>query len=207
MRFTVPRAGLTSDVVARAAADLADELGWPQLTLSAVAARLGVRQPSLYKHVASLAALRRRVSLLAVAELRERLSAAVAGRAGADALTRLAGAYRGYAHECPGRYAASVIAPANGDDEHIRASQAILTTLAAVLRGYGIAQDVDHEQRRDNEDALHAIRALRSLLHGFVALESAGGFALALDLDESFHRLVIGFDTALQARTPVRRAQ
>lgn len=195
MRCSVPRAGLTPDVVAGTAADLADEHGWAQLTLSAVATSLGVRQPSLYKHVASLAALRRRVSSLAVAELRERLTVAVAGRAGTDALVRLAGAYRDYAHEFPGRYAASVIAPTTDDAEHIRASQAILTTLAAVLRGYGITDDVD------NEDALHAIRALRAMLHGFVALESAGGFALALDLDESFDRLVSGFDMALQTRT------
>lgn len=192
----MPRAGLNPDLVARTAADVADAHGWHELTLSAVATRLGVRQPSLYKHVASLAALRRAVSLLAVTELGERLTLAVAGRAGADALTPLAGAYRDYAHEHPGRYAASVIAPTADDDEHIQVSQAILVTLAAVLRGYGINDDADHE------DALHEIRALRALLHGFVALESSGGFALALDLDESFHRLVEGFDAVLRARAP-----
>lgn len=192
----MPRAGLTPGVVARTAADLADACGWQQLTLAAVATTLNVRQPSLYKHVASLAALRRAVSLLAAAELGEQLSVAVAGRAGTDALTSLACAYRAYAHEHPGRYAASVIAPAPDDDEHIRVSQAILATLAAVLGGYGITDTAS------NADALHTIRALRALLHGFVALESAGGFALTLDLDESFARLVAGFDTAL--RDPAR---
>lgn len=195
----MPRAGLTPEVVARAAADLADEHGWPQLTLAAVATTLGVRQPSLYKHVASLAALRRAVSLQAVTELGERLTVAAAGRAGPDALTHLAAAYRNYAHAHPGRYAASVVAPADGDEDHIRAGQGILATLSAVLRGYGITHDSD--------DALHAIRAFRSLLHGFVALESAGGFALALDLDESFARLVAGFDTALRERAPAGSAQ
>jgi hypothetical protein len=40
------------------------------------------------------------------------------------------------------------------------------------------------------EDALHATRGLRSLVHGFATLEAAGGFGLPLDCDESFRRLV-----------------
>lgn len=186
-------------MVARVAADLADEHGWSQLTLAAVATTLGVRQPSLYKHVTSLAALRRAVSLQATAELGNALTLAVAGRAGPDALTHLAAAYRDYAHTHPGRYAASVVAPAEGDTDHIRVSQAVLATLVAVLRGYGITDDSD--------DALHAIRALRSLLHGFVALESAGGFALALDLDESFTRMVATFDAGLCDGAPKASAR
>ncbi len=190
----MPRAGLSSQVVTRAAADLADEHGWAQLTLAAVAARLGVRQPSVYKHVASLAALRGAVSRQALTELGEALGVAVAGRAGPEALTHLAVAYRDYAHTHPGRYAASVVAPAAEDEDHLRISRGVLNSLTAVLRGYGIAADSDA--------AVHAIRALRSLLHGFVDLESAGGFALALDLDDSFSRMVAGFDTALRDVAP-----
>ena len=188
----MPRAGLTPAVVADTAALLADEAGWEQLTLAAVATRLGVRQPSLYKHVASLAALRRAVSLLAVTELGERLVRAVAGRSGSDALRHLADAYRTYAHAHPGRYAASVVAPAPGDERHAQVGEAIIATLAAVLRSYRIGDGPS------DESVLHAIRALRAMLHGFVALEAAGGFALALDLDESYRRLVDGLDAALR---------
>jgi hypothetical protein len=80
--------------------------------------------------------------------------------------------------------------------------QAILPT-AAVLRGNGIPHGPD------NDDALRAIRALRAPLHGFVALESAGGFALALDLDldEAFDRLVAGFDAALRDRASAEDAR
>ncbi len=197
----MPRAGLTPASVAAAAADIADETGWEQLTLAAVADRLGVRQPSLYKHVASLASLRGAVSLLAVTELGERLMAAVAGRAGRDALAQLAASYRDYARAHPGRYAASVAAPAEGDAEHARASQAVLRTVAAVLRGYGF-EGGDGSPEGASTDALHAIRALRAMLHGFVALESAGGFGLPLDLDESFRRMVDGLDAALLRQSP-----
>jgi hypothetical protein len=39
-------------------------------------------------------------------------------------------------------------------------------------------------------EAIHAVRALRSMVHGFATLEAAGGFGLALSLDESFDRLI-----------------
>jgi hypothetical protein len=39
-------------------------------------------------------------------------------------------------------------------------------------------------------DALHTVRILRSLVHGFASLEVAGGFGLPLEVDESFHRRV-----------------
>ncbi|MEV1143797.1 TetR family transcriptional regulator, partial [Micromonospora sp. NPDC049799] len=56
----MPRAGLTPQTVVRAAADLADEVGLDRLTLAAVAARLGVALPSLYKHVRGADALHHR---------------------------------------------------------------------------------------------------------------------------------------------------
>ena len=44
---------------------------------------------------------------------------------------------------------------------------------------------------------MDAIRAFRSLLHGFVSLETTGGFALKADIDRSFERLIHGFTDAL----------
>jgi hypothetical protein len=43
------------------------------------------------------------------------------------------------------------------------------------------------------DEALHAIRGLRAILHGFVSLETAGGFKMALDQEESFRRLVSAY--------------
>jgi hypothetical protein len=52
--------------------------------------------------------------------------------------------------------------------------------LLAILRGYGL----------EGDDAIHAARAVRSALHGFVALEAGGGFGIPVELDESFDRMV-----------------
>jgi len=175
-------------VIAADAAELADESGWDQLTLAAVAARFGVRQPSLYKHLAGLRELRRDISVLAGRELHEELSAAAVGKSGADAMHAMADAYRTFAKKHPGRYAASVIAPAPGDVEYEQVAGGIVRTVSAVLAGYGLTGD----------DAIHAIRGLRALMHGFVSLEAAGGFALPQDLDESYRRLVAGFSASLR---------
>lgn len=184
----MPRAGLSRAIVAAEAAELTDEIGWEQLTLAAVAARFGVRQPSLYKHVAGLGELRRDVSVLAGRELHEELSAAAVGKSGSDALQAMADAYRTFAKKHPGRYQACVMAPPPGDSEYLQVAGAVIQIVAAVLSGYGLAGD----------DAIHAIRGLRALMHGFVSLESGGGFALPQDLDESYRRLIYGFAQSLQ---------
>lgn len=181
------RAGLTPDRVVTEAARLADEAGWDRLSAAAVAHRLGVRQPSLYKHVASLEALRDGVAVLAVDELGDRLADAVLGRSGSEALTALAEAYRGYAREHPGRYAATVRAPRAGATAHVEASDRVLRVVLAVLAGYGL----------EGSDAVDAARALRAAMHGFVALEASDGFGLPEDVDRSYRRLVDGLDAGL----------
>jgi AcrR family transcriptional regulator len=173
--------------VVTAAADLADEAGFDRLSLAALAARLGVRLPSLYKHIDSLDGLRRDVAVLAVTELGAAMSAAAIGRAGSDALRAVANAYRDYGHTHPGRYAATVRAPAADDAEHTAAAEAVLRVVLAVLAGYGLT----------GNDAIDATRALRATLHGFVALESGGGFGMPVDVDRSYTRLVDGFDATL----------
>lgn len=189
----MPRAGLTRPQVAAVAADVADEVGLDALTLSEVAQRLGVSQPALYKHVPGIDALRRDVAVLAVQELTAALRAVTEGRRGGAALHALAGAYRGYATAHPGRVAASVRAPAPGDDEHARVGDDAVAVLVGVLKDYGVA----------SPDMVHAVRAVRASLHGFVVLEAAGGFGLPESVDESFDRLVAGLDLTLSQRAPL----
>ncbi|MFD6100143.1 TetR/AcrR family transcriptional regulator [Nocardiopsis flavescens] len=178
----MPRAGLTPALVVDEAARLADEEGWEALSLAAVAKRCGVAAPSLYKHVDGLAGLRREIAVLGANEIGEHLQRAAVGLSGADALRAGAHAYRAYALAHPGRYAAlQRLAPLASADVQLDTDP--VRVMAAVLRGFGIAQD----------RSVHAIRALRSALHGFVDLEAQGGFGLPEDVDESFALLVEGF--------------
>ncbi|MCR6704727.1 MAG: WHG domain-containing protein [Cellulomonas sp.] len=185
----MPRAGLDPQVVVAAAASLADEVGPANVTMSVLAERLGVRAPSLYKHVDGQADLHRRIAVLALTDLGTALRDALQGRAGKDALAAAARAIRSYAVAHPGRYSATVRIDADEPDEQLVAAGArVLDSLSAVLVGYPVAP----------EDTVHALRMLRSLFHGFAVLEAAGGFQLATDLDESFTWLVDAADRALR---------
>jgi AcrR family transcriptional regulator len=157
------------------------------VTLAAIADEFGVAVPSLYKHVAGIDDVQRQQAARAVRELGDALAGAAVGKARGDALRAMAQAYRAYAGEHPGRYAATVRAPDPEDTEHVAASEGVLATVLAVLAGYGLEDD----------DAIDAARAVRSALHGFVALEAAGGFGLPQDVDRSFARLVDGLDAML----------
>jgi AcrR family transcriptional regulator len=185
----VPRAGLTPEVVTTEAAFLADEVGLDALTFAALAARLGVAVPSLYKHVASIGALHRRLSVVATRELGEALADAAAGRAGPDALRAVAHAYRAYAHSHPRLYPATQRAPLPEEPEHVQVAERVVGSILAILRGYGI----------DGEDAVDAARTVRSALHGFVDIERSGGFGLPRSVDASFERLVTAVDAGLRA--------
>ncbi|APA97854.1 TetR/AcrR family transcriptional regulator [Nocardia seriolae] len=162
-----PRVGLTTERVVRAAAELADEIGFQKLTLSALARHFGVKDPSLYVHVRNLHDLRVRVALLAGAELNDRIGSAVAGRSGKDALVAFADAYRSYALDYPERYASTQIRmdPAEVADEPALLRGIELTS--AILRGYHLGEP----------ETLDAARLLRSTFHGFATLESTGAFA------------------------------
>jgi AcrR family transcriptional regulator len=180
----VPRLGLTHQRVVAEAAEVADEAGLDHLTLAAVAKRLGVTLPGLYKHIDSLDSLKRDLAVLGVRELTAAISAAAVGRSGRDALHAMAHAYRAYAAAHPGRAAASVRAPGPTDSEHIAAGEAAVAVLLAVLDSYHL----------DDGDAIDAIRMLRVALHGFTTLEAAGGFGLPQSVDATFTRLVDSLD-------------
>jgi AcrR family transcriptional regulator len=111
----MPRAGLTTERVVDEAATMVDQVGLSQLTLAALALRLGVRQPSLYKHVEGIAGLQRGIAVQAKTELAEVLARAAVGRSRGDAIVSLAHAYRRWALDHPGRYAAAQRAPVPGD--------------------------------------------------------------------------------------------
>jgi AcrR family transcriptional regulator len=187
--MSVPRAGLSGGEVVAAAAGLADEVGYAGLTMGLLAERLGVRTPSLYKHVGGLDDLQHQLATLVMTEVGDVIRDAVQGRAGADALAALLHAVRGYVTRHPGRYAATASGTLRGpDDPLLAATSRLLATIAAVLRGYGIGED----------EMDHAIRTIRCTIHGFAVLEASGGFQWSNDPDESFEWMIRFIDRGLR---------
>ena len=169
------------------AEQMADEVGLSHLTLAALADRLGVRYPSLYKHVDGMDGLQRSIALRAKNELAGTLARATVGRARGDAIVSMSHAYRNWALQHPGRYAAAQRVPAPGDTEAQAADWAAVEIIGDVLAGYNLQDD----------DAIDATRVLRAALHGFVTLETT--FVHPANIDRSFDRLVQGLATALSS--------
>lgn len=193
----MPRAGLAPATVTAAAAALVDEVGFDQLSMGLLADRLGVKTPSLYKHVSGQADLAHRIAVLAVHELADAIRDAIQGRAGSEALVAGAHAMRRYVLAHPGRYAAGNAARVIGDDDPLAAAVGrVLGSWAAMLRGYHL----------DPGEEVHALRALRSALHGFATLEALGSFQIDTDVDASFTWLVDFLDQGLRARASARTA-
>ena len=183
----MPRAGLSPELIVAEAARLVDEVGRERLTLSELANRFGVAQPSLYKHVNGLDGLNRLLTIQVLREVGETMRRASTGKAREDAVRALAQAYRAYALAHPGRYAYVLRAPTPGDDALQAAAAEILSVLDDVFTGYGIS----------GSDAIDAARFVRSALHGFVSLELGGGFGMPQSVDSSFDRLVAATNRAL----------
>lgn len=187
------RARLNRGQVLQAAAELADRDGLDATTLSALARELGIRTPSLYRHVESLAALIEGIATIAVEELRAAMSDAAAGRSGPDAVRESARAYRAYATAHPGRYAATTaFAVQAGHDAFAQAAAALVDILRATLRHWAL----------DDDRQVDAIRGMRAALHGFVEIERTGGFGMDRAPDASFEALLTTLVAGLDAAAP-----
>jgi AcrR family transcriptional regulator len=178
---------ITPESLRAAARDVLERDGRDGLTMQAVATALGVRAPSLYKHVRDRDDLVRIVAEDVARDLGDRVDLAIA-TAGDDAVAAaraLAAAARRYAHERPHGYAL-VFGPL---PESQRAGRAALDRSSAAILELS-------RRLAGDEHALDAARTLTAWMHGFTSMELAGAFRLGGDVDEAWEfglvRLVSG---------------
>ena len=161
-----PARARTSQVaILRAARDLLEEGGIDAVSMAAIASRVGIRAPSLYKHFGDRNDLLAAVTTDVALELGRTLEAAVEG-SGGDAsalLVALATAYRAFALRTP-RAAALLFAPAvpnaNPTPEANAAAARPVLKVADAIAGPG--------------NSLAAARVLTAFAYGFTSMESAG---------------------------------
>lgn len=163
----MPTPGRTSlvEIVAAGAAILEAE-GPGGLTMQAVAERVGVRPPSLYKRLRDRDALVGLVATATTDELTQRLAAS-----GGD-LAGLARTYRAFAHERPEGFRLLLSAGARADAESLARATAPVLQVARDLVG--------------PDEALEAARLVTAWAVGFISMELAGAFRLEGDLDRAF---------------------
>lgn len=171
------------ETILQAAANIADKEGFHSVSLATLAKKLDIRTPSLYNHIDGLDGLRTRLAVHSIERLHSDLMLSVTGRSGDDAVIELAKTYLDFVRAHPGLYEATLFSPNPRAEIVAKAGEKIIDIGVRVLRVYELGE----------VGTLHAIRGLRSLLHGFASLEQKEGFQLSFDKDESFELLLATF--------------
>jgi AcrR family transcriptional regulator len=178
-----PRTGLNKTAVIEAAVQILNAEGSDSLTLNHLADELGIRTPSLYNHIDGLPGLHKDLAVLNARMLADRMSEAAIGKSGSGVFMDVAQAFRTYVKENPGLYLSTLRASGTQDEPDpnlMLEEERALKVGLAIMISLGL----------QGEDAVHAVRAFRSMVHGFASLEVAGGFGMPQDCEESFRRLV-----------------
>lgn len=165
--------------------EILEASGASGLTMQAVATKVGVRAPSLYKRVKDRDALLIAVAEATLADLTAQLTAAAATPGNPrEALIALARAYREYAQTQP------------------EAFRLIFTASAPLDALERAAEPVLHATRDlvGTAEALNAARLVTAWMTGFLQMELAGAFRLGGDIDEAFD---YGLDHLLAGFGPV----
>ncbi|WP_123734756.1 MULTISPECIES: TetR/AcrR family transcriptional regulator [unclassified Rathayibacter] len=168
------------DAIVRAAAEILEEEGLAGVTMQAVAQRVGVRAPSLYKRVEGRDPLLRLVAEATLGELAARVEPI-------EDAAELAGAFRAFGRERPAAFLL-VMAPAPGTpvarQEFRDAASASVLRVAARLAG--------------EKHALEAARTLTAWSTGFIGMEINGAFTLGGDVESAWRFGLSRVITALE---------
>ncbi len=166
--------------------------GLGAVTMQAVAARVGVRAPSLYKHFPNRGALIAAIATATLDELGQRLAPLSHEPDAAAGLRELALTYRAFAWANPRAFELlSMNLPLDwraSVEDTARATAPVLT-LAERLVG--------------RQQALEAARLITAFANGFIGMELAGAFRLGGDIDEAYRYGVnVLVDAITRDRTP-----
>ena len=147
--------------------------GWDKRIAADLTAEM---EQHLAEKVSTIPEMRRFLAVKGFRELREAIERDIAGKSGADALHALMLSMRRYALERPGLSAATF---RNADvdvpewrDAQMQLARVVLSVLAQI----GI----------EGEQALHALRIMRSFVRGFVLHEMGASFLEPLEHDKSY---------------------
>jgi AcrR family transcriptional regulator len=171
----MPRTGLGTDRVLQEGLRLLDEEGIAAVSLATLAARLGVKRPSLYNHVSSMEALREGLLALVLEDVAQAAEKALSrsSRAGFMEVTQ---ALRSYVVRYPRRIDLLLLSAEGGGPELRHAAERLYSLVMNVLADYGLT----------GARAVHAVRTLRALWLGFSLIDTQGGYAMDVPVEESF---------------------
>jgi AcrR family transcriptional regulator len=179
------------DEIVQAGRDILESAGVARLTMQAVADRVGVRAPSLYKRVRSRDDLLRLIIEATFRDLRERLEAVGTGADPRRSLADMARALRAFAHERPAGYRL-IFAP--GSDPARPSPESVTQASAPVMQAVAGLAGEDH--------VLEAARTFTAWANGFISMELSGAFQLGGDIDRAYEFGIARLTGALGGQPP-----
>ncbi|MCG6153275.1 TetR/AcrR family transcriptional regulator [Leptospira bandrabouensis] len=169
---------ITRESVLDLAWDLIMEQGFAEFRLAGLAENLGIRTPSLYNHIRDLEDVRREMKRRSLQILGDRLSLEnLNPNQGRKRIPEFLNLYRSFAKSHPNMYPLTI--ESTESDLELKPLGDRILFLCMEVFGF---QSLD-------ETAVHRIRILRSLLHGFIVLEEAGGFGRTESIEDSFQKI------------------
>ena len=169
--------GLDKKKIIEVAANMADEKGIASVTLKVLAAELGIKSPSLYKHFSGgLDELNKELMLYGYHSLESEITRAAIGKSKDDAIIAICYAYRNFVTEHKGLFEAMQWYNMYQSEEHLQATQGTVSVLFQVLEAYGLTE----------EQKVHIVRMFRGFLQGFSTIESHGGYGNPIPLNDTF---------------------
>ena len=170
--------GLSRDKIVEAARELVEKEGLRGFSLRVLAAQLGVRVSSLYNHVSGQEELLTELGRRAVDMLCARETAALEeGRCREAALFALGEVWRAFAWEHPELYRILMGVHNLCLPELEKELGRVFEPFFHVIDDYGLT----------GPNRIHALRLVRSVMHGFFAHEHNGGFMMPdADREESY---------------------
>ena len=171
-----PRSGINQEVIINKAVEIAEKEGMEAVTMATLARELSIKTPSLYNHFKGLKEIKLALAMKSLNLFHQYLEYATLNQKnGPEAIRAIGKAYIEFAYQHPGLYEALISSPDPTCKNIQMAEEAIVNLIKKPIAVFPL----------DEKEQIHAVRGLRSLLHGLVDLKRKGGFNLPLDFEES----------------------
>lgn len=192
------RKGVNRERIILAAAELSQEKGFHQLSVLDLAEKLEIKSASIYNHFANLEEIEQALGDYAVCELIRELQAAIEGKVRAEAIRAVAQAYVTFAREHSALYKAFMAS-------HMIRKQEIEKNIRTVVF---IIFEAFNTYELTEEQCVHWGRIMRSMLHGFSAVESAGWFShLPYEISDTIYMGIENIIISVEAMERSNRLQ
>ena len=171
------RGALSKQSIIDTTIKIADAKGLSNVTLKELAAKLGVKPPSLYKHFpGGLNEIYEQVRVVSWHSIDREIMRSAVGKSKDEAIKAMCYAFRNFAVQHPGAFEVLQWHNSYISDLNKQATKGIITSLNQVLEAYKMTE----------AQKLHILRFLRGFVQGFSTIEVHAGFGDPVSIDDSF---------------------